>query len=155
MSAILARNTGQDSCHLPDKLIVAEHLARYTHRTAISNARLIEDHNGKVRFRYKDYRDNNQHKVMTLRASEFIRRFLLHVLPKGLMRIRHYGFLSNASRRKKLPLIREALAAPEPQEEQEEAQESPGLFEGYPCPKCKQGMLRIIAEIPPPRWKGG
>lgn len=132
---------------------VLDYLARYTHRTAINNSRLLADEEDQICFRYKDYRDNNKQKVMTLPIEEFIRRFLLHVLPKGLKRIRHYGFLSNASRKKKLAIIRTALAAPQPEPEKKE--EAPSLFDGYLCPKCKIGMLHIIAELPAPRWKGG
>ena len=91
-----------------------EYLGRYTHRVAIANSRLLACENGRVRFRWKDYRADNKSKVMTLDADEFIRRFLLHVLPKGFRRIRHFGFLANACRSAKLPVIRAALQAPEP-----------------------------------------
>src|SRR5882762_9161914 len=75
---------------------VLDYLARYTHRVAISNNRLLQLEDAKVSFRWKDYRDSRQ-KVMTLTVHEFIRRFLLHVLPKGFQRIRQYGLLSNRS----------------------------------------------------------
>src|SRR6266446_8076616 len=71
---------------------------RSTHRVAIPNDRLLGIDDGKVQFRWKDYRDNSRHKTMTLVAEEFIRRFLLHVLPEGFQRIRHYGFLANRYR---------------------------------------------------------
>jgi hypothetical protein len=93
---------------------VLEYLGRYTHRVAISNSRLLACENGSVSFRWKDYRADNTSKVMTLTTDEFIRRFLLHVLPKGFRRIRHFGFLANACRAAKLPRIRAALEAPEP-----------------------------------------
>jgi len=135
---------------------VLNYLARYTHRTAISNARVLSMDNAQVRLRYKDYRDRDRWKVMTLQAHEFIRRFLLHVLPKGLMRIRHYGFLANRCRRRKLVVLRTALAtAGQCATTKGEQRQVPTRFDGYPCPKCRQGMLRIIAEISPLRWKGG
>jgi Putative transposase/Transposase zinc-binding domain len=94
---------------------VLHYLARYTHRVAIANGRLLACENGLVRFRWKDYRANNKSKVMTLDADEFIRRFLLHVLPRGFRRIRHFGFLANACRAAKIAAIRAALQAPQPQ----------------------------------------
>lgn len=86
---------------------VMEYLGRYTHRIAISNQRIIGVKNGKVSFRWKDYADQNKHKVMELEAEEFIRRFLLHVLPNRFMKIRHYGILSNRSRMIKLTKCQE------------------------------------------------
>ena len=133
---------------------VLDYLARYTHRTAISNARLLSMDEAQVRFRYKDYRDHDRRKVMTLQAGEFIRRFLQHVLPKGLMRIRHYGFLANSCRRRKLALIRTALTCAKPIAKAD-SNEAPDRFTGYPCTQCGQGMLRITAELPPLRWEGG
>ncbi len=95
---------------------VLAYLGRYTHRVAITNSRLIDEIDGKVRFRWKDYRHHDKQKVMTLAASEFIRRFLLHTVPDGFHRIRHYGFLANGHRAEKLALCRRLLAAlaPEP-----------------------------------------
>jgi hypothetical protein len=93
---------------------VLAYLGRYTHRVAIANSRLLACEHGRVRFRWKDYRASNKPKVMTLDAEEFIRRFLLHVLPKGFRRIRHFGFLANACRAAKLARIRVALQTPEP-----------------------------------------
>jgi len=91
---------------------VLRYVARYTHRVAISNDRLLDIEEGRVSFSWKDYRDNNQRKTMTLAAQEFIRRFLIHVLPKGFHRIRHYGFLANCWRRRKLALCRQLLRMP-------------------------------------------
>jgi Putative transposase/Transposase zinc-binding domain len=88
---------------------VLDYLARYTHRVAISNNRLLNIKDGKVTFRWKDYRHHDQPKTMTLDASEFIRRFLLHVLPDGFMRIRHYGFFGNRHRQVKIARCRELL----------------------------------------------
>lgn len=91
---------------------VLAYLGRYTHRVAIANSRLVDMDNGRVRFRWKDYRHHDKQKVMTLEAEEFIRRFLLHVLPDGFHRIRHYGFLANGHRSDRLALCRRLLSAP-------------------------------------------
>jgi hypothetical protein len=88
---------------------VLKYLARYTHRVAISNARLLELRDGRVCFRYKDYRDDQRPKTMTLAAVEFLRRFVQHVLPKGFVKIRHYGLLANAQRAARLVLCRRLL----------------------------------------------
>jgi Putative transposase len=91
---------------------VLEYAARYTHRVAISNDRLLDIQDEKVQFRWKDYRDGNRMKVMTVTAEEFIRRFLLHVLPEGFQRIRHYGFLANRYREQKLARCRDLPKMP-------------------------------------------
>jgi hypothetical protein len=78
---------------------VVDYVGRYTHRVAISNHRLVDIEDDQVKFNWRDYRDNNQQKIMTLSADEFIRRFLLHVLPSGFHRIRYYGFLGNRHRK--------------------------------------------------------
>jgi hypothetical protein len=91
---------------------VLEYLGRYTHRVAISNNRLVEFTDGQIAFQWKDYRRESQLKVMRLGASEFTRRFLLHVLPSGLQRIRHYGLLANRHREAKLERCRQLLEAP-------------------------------------------
>jgi Putative transposase/Transposase zinc-binding domain len=93
---------------------VLDYLARYSHRVAIANSRLVTLANGRVSFLWKDYRRHDKRKVMTLDADEFIRRFLLHVLPDGFHRIRHYGYLANGVRVAKLADCRRLLAAPEP-----------------------------------------
>ncbi len=120
------------------------YLARYTHRIAITNQRIIDMDQAQVRFRYKDYRDD-QSKVMALDYDEFIRRFLLHVLPKGLMRIRHYGILANRCRKRSLQVIRTLLATP--------VLEAPEKTENepisYPCPKCRKGQLIFKHKITP------
>ncbi len=93
---------------------------------------------------------------MTLEGEEFIRRFLLHVLPKGLMRIRHYGFLANRCRKAKLAQIRTALAQSVQQTACAETdEEAAGAFDGYPCPKCRIGRVRVIGFLAPPRFEGG
>ena len=89
---------------------VLEYVGRYTHRVAISNNRLISMNDGKVSFRWKDYRDSSRLKTMTLKAGEFIRRFLIQVLPDGFHRIRYYGFLGNRHRAGKLTRCRERLS---------------------------------------------
>ena len=91
---------------------VLKYLARYTHRVAISNRRLLSMENGRVTFEWKDYAGGNKTRTMTLDAVEFIRRFLLHILPGGFVRIRQFGFLANRSRGKKLERCRELLGAP-------------------------------------------
>ena len=120
------------------------YLARYTHRIAISNHRIIDIDQNQVRFSYKDYRDD-QHKVMALQPSEFIRRFLMHVLPKGLMRIRHYGILANRCRQASLKTIRQILATPAPDKPEKTDNEPTS----YPCPKCRQGQLIFKTKIDP------
>jgi hypothetical protein len=130
---------------------VVDYLARYTHRIAITNARLLTVDDRQVTFRIKDYRDGHRHKLMRLDGEEFVRRFLQHVLPKGLMRIRHFGFLANRCRREKLARIRRALAVPLAVTATETAAVS---APGYPCPKCQRGTLRMIARLLPqqPCW---
>jgi len=93
---------------------VLAYLSRYTHRVAIANSRLIKLEDGRVSFRWRDYRDAPKSKVATLGAEEFIRRFLLHALPDGFQRIRHYGFLANGHRTDRLALCRQLLAVPPP-----------------------------------------
>src|SRR5208282_5305065 len=97
----------------PEKVL--EYLSRYTHRVAISNRRLLNVVDGKVTFSYRDRRDGNHVKELTVSAAEFLRRFLLHVTPPGLCRMRHYGFLSNRCKQQQLPRCRELLGqAPPP-----------------------------------------
>ncbi len=135
-----------------------KYLARYIHRTAISNHRLISLQNGKVCFRYKDYAHNNRQKSMTLDVFEFMRRFLLHVLPKGFMGIRQYGLLANACRAKNLALCRSLLGcASEPIEDNEDRSldesSDPTDDDSIPiCPKCKEGRL-ITKRLPRQRRK--
>jgi hypothetical protein len=133
---------------------VLKYLARYTHRVAISNARLLDFEGGMVRFRYKDYAHGNRKRVMTLTAMEFVRRLLLHVLPTGFVRIRHYGFLANRHRHEKLALCRQLLrsgAAAEP-ESSETEETRDGLSSITPtrvCPNCGAGRMIVIEEFPP------
>jgi len=129
-----------------DTTCVLKYLARYTHRVAISNSRLLGYRDGKVTFSYKDYAHESQQRTMTVPAAEFIRRFLLHVLPHRFMRIRHYGYLANRHRREKLEICRRLLgctpttvAPPIAPCEQGDGKEAT-----IPCPACKTGRLLII-----------
>jgi hypothetical protein len=121
---------------------VIKYLARYTHRVAISNGRLIRLQNGEVTFRWRDSADGNRQKLMTIDAVEFIRRFLLHVLPRGFVKIRHFGFLSNRNRRDALNLCRTLLTNPPPRNPVSDMQQSKRK-----CPICKIGTVQIIARI--------
>ncbi|MEJ1298487.1 MAG: IS91 family transposase [Candidatus Sedimenticola sp. (ex Thyasira tokunagai)] len=134
---------------------VIDYLARYSHRIALSDHRLqgINDR-GKVLLSYKDYRDHDKRKTLPLKPEELIRRFLLHVLPKGFMRIRHFGYLANCCRKRCLSQIRELLATPQ-ESESGVGMATEVLFEGYPCPTCHKGQLRIIAHLLPRRYEGG
>ena len=85
---------------------VIKYLVRYTHRVAISNERILSEENGEVTFKYRDYKDNNKMKEMTVKAEKFIRRFLMHILPPGFMKIRHYGLLGNRNKKKKLDVCK-------------------------------------------------
>ena len=136
------------NAHSPDRQQVLDYLGRHTHRVAIGNSRLLGCENGRVRFRWKDYRANNKCKVMTLHADEFIRRFLLHTLPKGFRRIRHFGFLANACRASKLARIRTALNVPKPAATVEPAdyRERYAILTGHRidlCPVCAGRMVEI------------
>jgi len=124
---------------------VLAYLSRYTHRVAISNARLISTDANTVAFRYKDYRkkSGNRQKIMRLETGEFIRRFLLHVLPEGFHRIRHYGLLASGKRKANIAKARELLGALAPSKEPvEEAVETP-LTLREPCPHCGAQMFII------------
>ena len=129
---------------------VLKYLARYTHRVAISNSRLVSIGDGKVTFRWKDYTRGNQQRAMTLDAVEFLRRFLLHVLPSGFMRIRYYGFLANCVRGKKLPQVRSLLGVSEEAETSVQDGESSDVPEKdvWGCPKCPTGHLIWIDNLP-------
>jgi hypothetical protein len=124
---------------------VLKYLARYTHRVAISNHRLRALENGRVSFDWKDYADHSHTKTMTLDAVEFIRRFLLHVLPSGLVRIRHFGFLANRVRRRKLIHCRALLAASAPISIEPDANTT--IEDPHCCPICKLGRLVVIELI--------
>ena len=133
---------------------VLDYLGRYTHRVALSNERLVRHADSVVHFRWKDYADGNRLKVMALDAAEFIRRFLLHVVPDRFVRIRHFGLLANRTRKAKLARCRQLLAV------------LPAAPLGLPesvaalmlrltgvdierCPACQEGRLRIVAILTP------
>ncbi|WP_254022700.1 transposase, partial [Mesorhizobium escarrei] len=124
---------------------VLAYLSRYTHRVAISNSRLISANAETVTFRWKDYRIKNddRHKVMRLATDEFIRRFLIHVLPDGFHRIRHYGLLTAAGRKANVAKIRKLLGAKAPSQDEAPSAESIPLTLREPCPHCG-GPMRIV-----------
>jgi len=132
---------------------VLKYLAQYTHRSAISNHRLLGLDDGRVSFRYKDYAHGSRKRTMKLLAVEFVRRFLLHVLPTGFVRIRHYGILCNRHRHEKLELCRTLLGpclAAEPELPEAEAPERSTLVSPTRvCPVCGAGRMILIQELPP------
>jgi hypothetical protein len=134
---------------------VLDYVGRYTHRVAISNSRLLSMDTAKVRFRYKDYRDGNRQKAMTLDGQEFIRRFLIHVLPAGFHRIRYFGFLSNSHRARKLERCRELLgmapAAPiDPPADYRDRFEALTGWSLRECPHCQTGIMVVIGCVTRP-----
>lgn len=132
---------------------VLDYVGRYTHRVAISNNRLLDIEDGQVRFRYRDYRHENQQKIMTVSADEFIRRFLLHVLPDGFQRVRYYGFLGNRYRKQKLARCRQMLGMNSAEESAEPSKSQKDYRDRYQeltgvslrlCPVCHRGrMIRV------------
>jgi hypothetical protein len=126
---------------------VLKYLARYTHRVAISNHRLLELKDGRVTFSYKDYAAGNVTKTMPLAVCEFTRRFLLHVLPRGFVRIRHYGFLANRSRQQKLELCRRLLTVPAAQIATCNAAKTELDLRESTCPACSQGRMIIVGKL--------
>jgi hypothetical protein len=132
---------------------VIAYLGRYTHRIAISNDRIVAIDKDRVLFRWRDYRDACKIKIMSLEATKFIRRFLLHVLPSGFMRIRHYGLLANRHRRKKLALCRKILNQSEPEPRPKETAEAIMLRltgrDILACPHCRNGHLVVTAILEP------
>ncbi len=142
-------------CGGPEQVL--KYLARYTHRVAIANRRLLSMEDGRVTFEWKDYAGGNQTRMMTLDAVEFIRRFLLHIVPAGFVRIRQFGFLANRARRKKLALCRALLAAPpaSPKVAKDTAvigQDGATAEKGRKrCPVCQIGhMIPIMIVQPAP-----
>ena len=132
---------------------VLDYLGRYTHRVALSNDRILNVKNGLVTLSYRDRKDGDRRKTMTLEAQEFIRRFLLHVLPDGFMRIRHLGFLANRAKKRAVPQCRKLLglhpALPDlpKRSAQELLRELTGVDPSR-CPSCKQGTMIVVAELP-------
>jgi Putative transposase len=136
---------------------VVDYVGRYTHRVVISNHRIVDIEDGQVKFKWRDYRDNNQQKTMPLTADEFIRRFLLHVLPSGFHRIRYYGFLGNRHRKEKLEHCRQLLGMAPPKE----GSAQPAIQEDYrdryerltgrslrECPVCHRGRMIAVKVLP-------
>jgi hypothetical protein len=128
---------------------VLKYLARYTHRVAISNQRLVALANGQVTFKWKDYADGNTVKEMTLSVKEFTRRFLLHILPRGFVRIRHYGLLANRCRREKLESCRKVLQDRTSQASLQSANEADDERQSLVCPVCRQGRMMIVERFDP------
>lgn len=135
----------------PEKVL--DYLGRYTHRVAIANHRIVKIKDGRVTFRYRDRADGDKYKNMTIDAQEFIRRFLLHVLPDSFQRIRHFGFLANRCKKQELVRCRERLGLcaalpPIPAETMQEKMLRLTGVEVTVCPCCKQGRMRWVLELP-------
>ncbi len=128
---------------------VLKYLARYTHRVALSNARLLDVRDGRVAFRYRDYADARRHKTMTLEADEFLRRFVQHVLPRGFVKVRHYGLLANAQREARLAVCRRLLLVANVAAALPSAEAAP-IAPAQPrcCPHC--GGTRLVYRALPP-----
>ena len=143
--------------------VVLKYLARYTHRAAISNRRLVDLAGGRVTFRWKDYAHGGKPGTMTLDAVEFVRRFLMHVLPAGFVRVRHYGLLANGHRREKLARCRELLGTAATPADPAPAGPDPttppvhraAVTPTRVCPRCGAGRMAMVAEFPPTAPAGG
>jgi hypothetical protein len=133
---------------------VLDYLGRYTHRVALSNDRILKIENGEILLSYRDRKDGDRKRTMALEAHEFIRRFLLHVLPDGFMRIRHYGFLANRSKKRALARCRELLGL-DPVLSRRPAQSATDLLlkitgvDLSRCPSCHQGTMIVVGELVP------
>jgi hypothetical protein len=135
---------------------VLRYLSRYTHRIAIGNERLVALQDGQVTFRYRDRRHGNASRLMTMAGADFVRRFLLHVLPHGFVRIRHFGLQANNQRRRLTAHARQLLGSPSAPPAQPDPESWPDLFrrltgrDPLQCPFCGEGLLQIVAASPPP-----
>jgi Putative transposase/Transposase zinc-binding domain len=133
---------------------VLDYLGRYTHRVALSNDRILNVQNGLVTLSYRDRKDGDRKKALPLEAHEFIRRFLLHVLPEGFMRVRHFGFLANRSKKQALTQCRKLLGA-NPASLQSPSESAKDLLlritgiDLSRCPSCHNGTMIVVAELPP------
>jgi hypothetical protein len=130
---------------------VLDYLGRYTHRVALSNDRLVDHRDGRVGFRWKDYADHDRVKVLTLTADEFLRRFLLHIVPRGFMRIRHFGLLANRTRRGTVTRCRDLLGHPLIEDALPESvtvlvQRLTGVDRSR-CAVCGEGRMQITATV--------
>lgn len=135
-------------------LHIIEYLARYTHKIAISNHRLQDISNGKVIFRYKDYRDAAKQKIMSLDVMEFLRRFTLHILQPGYMRIRHYGILSSRNKTKSIGCVRSHFGVQAPKRKTfnwKEILKTRMGFDPELCPHCKTGRMLLVERYLPER----
>jgi hypothetical protein len=135
---------------------VVDYVGRYTHRVAISNHRIVDIEDGQVKFLWRDYRNNHQQKTMPLSAEEFIRRFLLHVLPSGFHRIRYYGFLGNRYRKEKLEHCRQLLNMASPNESSSQPEPCEDYRDRYErltghslreCPVCHRGRMIVVKSL--------
>ena len=138
---------------------VLQYLGRYTHRIAISNNRILSAEDGNVSLRWRDYSDGDKQKTMTLKVDEFIRRFLLHVLPNRYVRIRHFGLLSNRKRKDNIALCRDLLGTPPiATKEGKETWQAQLLricgIDVFACPVCQKGRMFRVDELPPSRCNG-
>jgi hypothetical protein len=135
----------------PDKVL--DYLARYTHKTAISNHRLLSADEHSVRFAYRDRAKGNRQRVMQLPAAQFLERFVLHVLPRGFMRIRHYGLLANRNKTRSLAQAASTLNLPQPEPVAPESAQAFCLrvcaLDIHLCPSCRVGRLLLLASLPP------
>src|SRR5215469_8022747 len=137
------RCTAKSGWSMPNpRLVALGYLGRYTHRVAITNHRLIAFQNNQVTFRWKDYAHGNKKRIMTLSAPEFLRRFLLHVLPRGFVRIRSFGFLANRRRGKLLPLCLR-LSQDDPQPHLSAPASSTAKPAVFRCPQCATPMIVV------------
>jgi predicted Zn-ribbon and HTH transcriptional regulator len=132
---------------------VLDYLGRYTHRVALSNDRILSIHNGQVILSYRDRKDGDRKKTLTLDAQEFIRRFLLHVLPDGFMRVRHFGFLANRAKKQALAQCRRLLKLDPalPQGPKESAKDLLLRITGVDlnrCPSCQKGTMIVVGDLP-------
>jgi hypothetical protein len=143
----------------PEKVL--DYLGRYTHRVALSNDRILNVQNGLVTLSYRDRKDGDRKKALPLEAHEFIRRFLLHVLPDGFMRVRHFGFLANRSKKQALAQCRKLLKLDRalPQIPKQSALELLRELTGVDlscCPSCQKGTMIVVADLPrisnSPQW---
>ena len=133
---------------------ILDYLGRYTHRVALSNDRILSAHNAEVTFSYRDRKDHDRKKTMTLDAHEFIRRFLLHVIPKAFVRVRHFGFLANRSKNllskcRQLLGVDPALPKLTAKSVHELMLQIAG-FDITRCPLCQKGTLLFLAKLPVP-----
>ena len=125
-----------------------QYLGRYTHRVAISNHRLVAFSDGRVTFRWRDSTHQNQQRLLTLSVDEFLRRFLRHILPKGFVRIRHFGFLANRKRAALLPVCFDRLGTSPPTSAESQGAATESSTDLHRCPYCGESMV-IVQRLTP------